>query len=118
MLSWLHGDLSLSLTRARFRDLPGGEDAVPLAPSRMVSTSITAQHPVGAYGKIALLHVGDRPATEDSFLTAQGFTRFDLSGGYRYQRYEPALSLENLFDTDWREAQFGNTSRVPGEDDA
>jgi outer membrane receptor protein involved in Fe transport len=116
IMPWLWSDLSLSLTRARFRDLPAGENAVPLAPTRMVSASLTAQHPVGAYGKVAMLHVGDRAATEDRFLTAQGFTRFDLSGGYRYQRYELALSLENLFDSAWREAQFANTSRVAGED--
>jgi hypothetical protein len=81
----------------------------------MISAMLTAQHPAGAYGKVGLLHVGDRPATEDRFLTAQGFTRMDLSGGYRYQRYELALSLENLLNTAWREAQFATTSRVPGE---
>jgi outer membrane receptor protein involved in Fe transport len=114
-LPWLWSDLALSFTRARFRDLPSGENAVPLAPTRMISASLTAQHPNGAYAKASVLHLGDRAATEDSFLTAKGFTRVDLSGGYRYERYEIALSLENLLDTAWREAQFANTSRVNGE---
>jgi outer membrane receptor protein involved in Fe transport len=114
-LPWLWSDLALSFTRARFRDAPPGQDAVPLAPTRMISATLTAQHPSGGYAKLGVLNVGDRPATEDRFLTAQAFTRVDLSGGYRYQRYELALALENLLDSAWREAQFANTSRVAGE---
>jgi outer membrane receptor protein involved in Fe transport len=115
ILSWLWADASLALTRARFKDAPSDADAVPLAPRRIVSGRITAAHPQGYFGRLAVFSLGDRPATEDEFLTAQGFTRLDLSLGYRHPRFELALSLENLLNTHWREAQFANVSRLQSE---
>ena len=34
---------------------------------------------------------------------------------YRYKNFEAFLSVENLTNTDWREAQFFFTSRLAGE---
>ena len=117
-LEWLSLDLSVALTRARFRAAPAGEDAVPLAPRRMLSGSVSLLHPRGTFARLMILHVGDRPATEDGALVADGFTRADLSGGYRQGRFELALRLENLLNARWRESQFATVSRLPGENDA
>jgi hypothetical protein len=40
---------------------------------------------------------------------------FDLGAGYRYHRYELDVNVANLFDADWRTAQFETDSRLPGE---
>ena len=43
-----------------------------------------ARHPDGFFGRAGVVHLGDRPATEDRFLSAEGFTRFDTTLGYRH----------------------------------
>lgn len=62
--------------------------------------------------------MGDRPATEDGFLVAQGFTRVDAALGFRSPRFDIALGIQNLLNTQWREAQFANVSRLSGETNA
>jgi len=115
ILPWLFADADLSLTRARFTEEPAGAEAVPLAPTFLLSGGISARHPIGAYGRVGLVHIGDRPATEDRFLTVAGFTRLDAVVGFRTERFEVSLSVQNLLDTDWREAQFANVSRLANE---
>lgn len=116
ILPWLFADASLTLTRARFVDAPSGENEVPLAPRRLITAKLTAQHPQGPFGRLSVIDLGDRPATEDGALRASGFTRLDLSVGYTHPRFELALALENLLNSAWRESQFANVSRLAEED--
>ena len=46
---------------------------------------------------------------------AQGFTLVDLEAGYQTKRLRFALDVRNLFNVHWRQAQFANESRLPGE---
>jgi hypothetical protein len=112
--SWLFADADLSLTRATYRQSTANA-AVALAPTRIASGGISIQHPGGYFGRVGLFHLGDRPATEDRFFTAEGFTRLDATAGYRTRRYELSLSGQNLTNTSFREAQFANVSRLPRE---
>ncbi len=76
---------------------------------------VSARHPSGIYGRLGVLHLGDRPATEDRFLMAEGFTRVDATLGYRGSWYEVNMGVQNLMNAQWREAQFANVSRLPFE---
>jgi outer membrane receptor protein involved in Fe transport len=115
LLPWLWATASGSFVRARFVSAPAGADAVPLAPTRLLTGALTALHPSGASLRLSVLHVGDRYANEDRSLIARGFVRVDATAGYRAERYELAVSAENLLDTVYREAQFAQTSRLPDE---
>jgi hypothetical protein len=64
---------------------------------------------------VGVFHLGDRPASEDRFFTADGFTRLDATAGYRHRWFELSVSGQNLMSTSWREAQFANVSRLPHE---
>jgi outer membrane receptor protein involved in Fe transport len=112
ILPWLWVDADLSLAKARFTQDRGNGSAVALAPTRTAALGITALHPDGYKGRIGMRHVGSRPATQDESLTAQGYTIFDLSLGYRRSFWELGLVIENLFDQSWREAQFANESQL------
>jgi outer membrane receptor protein involved in Fe transport len=57
----------------------------------------------------------NRYADESRQQTARGYTLFDLSARYRYKNLEAFLSVENLANAEWREAQFFFDSRLPGE---
>jgi TonB family protein len=112
ILSWLWADGDLTLAHAEFTQDHGNGNAVALAPTRTAAAGLTAIHPDGWKARIGMRHVGDRPATQDRSLTAQGYTLFDLSLGYRYRFVEVGLVAENLANVEWREAQFANDSRL------
>jgi outer membrane receptor protein involved in Fe transport len=115
ILPWLFADADLTLSRATFVENAGNGDAVALAPTLILAGGFSARHPSGAFGRIGVLHLGDRPATEDRFLTAKGFTRMDATVGYKTSRFEASLGLQNVLNTEWREAQFANVSRLQAE---
>lgn len=114
ILSWLTADLDFTWADAKYKD----STLVALAPTLVVQGGLSARHPKGPYGRIGVIHLGDRPATEDGFLTAQGFTRVDAAVGFRHKRFDVAVGVQNLLNTQWREAQFGNVSRLPHETSA
>ena len=114
-LPWLTAEVNATFASATYVDNPGNAAAVSLAPTRILSGTLGVLHPVGAFGRLSVLHLGDRPATEDGFLTAQGFTRVDAGAGFRTERYELAVYAQNLLNTRWRESQFANVSRLEGE---
>jgi outer membrane receptor protein involved in Fe transport len=115
VLPWLFADADATLTRATYVRNAGNGDAVALAPTLILAGGVSARHPSGLHGRLGVLHLGDRPATEDRFLVAEGFTRVDATLGYRGSFYEVNVGVQNLLDTAWREAQFANVSRLPFE---
>jgi outer membrane receptor protein involved in Fe transport len=115
ILQWLFADADLTVSRATFVENAGNANAVALAPTLIAVGGVSARHPSGVYGRLGVVHLGDRAATEDGFLTAEGFTRVDATLGYRGSWFEVTLGLQNLLNTEWREAQFANVSRLPGE---
>ncbi|HMG21183.1 MAG TPA: hypothetical protein VK607_07710, partial [Kofleriaceae bacterium] len=59
--------------------------------------------------------IADRPGNDDGTLTAQGYLIFDLIAGRTFGRFDLNLTVNNLFNADWREAQFADESAVvPG----
>lgn len=115
VLPWLFADADVTVTHATYVRNAGNGDAVALAPTLILSGGVSARHPSGVYGRLGVLHLGDRPATEDRFLVAEGFTRVDATLGYRGSFYEVNVGVQNLLNTEWREAQFANVSRLPFE---
>jgi len=115
ILEWLFADVDVTWSRATYTQNAGNGSAVALAPTWIVSAGVSARHPIGIYGRLGTFFIANRPATEDGFLTAKGFDRVDLTLGYRHRRFEVSATLQNLLNMDWREAQFANVSRLPGE---
>lgn len=112
---WLRADVDVTVSDATYTANPGNANAVSLAPLLVVSAGLSARHPVGLFGSVRLRAVGDRPATEDRSLTAEGFAILSAQVGYRRGWWEVAVQAENLLDSTWREAQFANESRLRSE---
>jgi hypothetical protein len=89
--------------------------AIPLAPIWTARADITVRLPWGLSSSLELRYLGDRPADEERQFTARGYTLLNWTGRYRYRNLEAFLSIENLANVQWREAQFAFTSRLPGE---
>ncbi len=94
--------------------------AIPLAPRLTAYTDLTARLPWGLSASTTMRFVGPRYADEERTQTARGYTLVDLGLRYRYnlpggRALDAFLTIENLFNVEWREAQFYFTSRLPGE---
>lgn len=112
LTSWLYADIDATLSRGEFTQ---DQSAVALAPTSLLSGGLSMRHPKGYLGRIGIFNIGDRAATEDRELVAEGFTRVDLSAAYEKPKYRVGLDIQNLFNTEWREAQFATTSRLQDE---
>ena len=116
ILPWLLADLDVTWVRAEFVNNPGNANAVALAPELVLSGGLTARDErTGLSGRLGVFYIADRPATEDRFLTAEGFVRVDASFGWDNERFGLKAQLLNLLNTRWRQAQFATTGRLPGE---
>ena len=89
--------------------------AIPLAPKWTARADITVRLPWGLSSSMEMRHLSDRWADEDRHFTARGYTLFTSTTRYRWRNLEAFLSVENLTNVDWREAQFFFASRLPGE---
>ncbi len=87
----------------------------PAAAPLLVDTGVSMLHPEGLHGRVGAVYLGDRAAIEDASLTAAGFLRLDASLGFKNEIFAVDVDVQNLLNTEWREAQFANVSRLPNE---
>jgi hypothetical protein len=111
ILDWLTFSGDVTAAKAEFDT--GG--AVPLAPLLTSRADLTARLPWGLSSSLGMRFLGDRYADEERHQTARGYLLFDFTARYRYKWLEAFVSIENLANTEYREAQFFFTSRLAGE---
>ncbi|MBI3770480.1 MAG: TonB-dependent receptor [Deltaproteobacteria bacterium] len=111
LTDWLFADYDLSWAHAVFTN----GDAIPLAPTLLMNGGLTTEFSNGFSAALRIRYLDDRPAIEDRSLTARGYTLLDLIGKYRWRNVELSLAILNLTNTDWREAQFADTTCVASE---
>ena len=114
---WLYGDADINLTRARAIGESKGNDYVPLAPSFTSIGGLTAHAENGFSGSLRYRLIGERPANEDNSIKAEGYFLMDMVLAYRLKKFELTVSVENMLNREWREAQFDTESRLKSEVD-
>jgi outer membrane receptor protein involved in Fe transport len=112
---WLFADADLNLTRPRAMGEERGSDYIPLAPTVTAIGGLGCRLGNGLNGSLRYRYLSDRPANEDNSVVAQGYLLLDAVVNYTRPRYELSLSVENLTDRPWREAQFDTESRLQDE---
>jgi outer membrane receptor protein involved in Fe transport len=115
ILDWLFLDADINHTIARAIGEPENADAIPLAPDLTATGGITIKSSTGFAGSIRFRVIGDRPANEDNSIVAKGYAVTDISASYKWKNITFGLQVENLFDTEWNEAQFATESRLQNE---
>lgn len=111
---WLFADFDLNLTRARAIGEPKGEDYVPLAPAFTSIGGLTAKSG-RLSGSLRYRFIDDRPANEDNSVRASGYFIADMVMNYRLKKFEIFISVENILNRKWNEAQFDTESRLQFE---
>ena len=112
---FLYIDADVNYAHGRSIDDAKGQDYIPLAPVWSSTGGITYTSKKGLNGSIRYRYLADRPANEDYSLTATGYFITDAVINYTQQRYEIGLTVNNIFDTKWKETQFDTVTRLKGE---
>ena len=111
-LPWLRFDANVSVAHATFVHNAGNGNALALAPKIMGQGGATFVHD-DWFVSLRARGIGDRPGNDANTLTAQGYLIFDVIAGYKPTRQlDLNLTINNLLDSAWREAQFADTSAV------
>jgi outer membrane cobalamin receptor len=113
--SWLYGDLDLNYTKARAIDNPKGKNYIPLAPSFTSIGGLAARMKNGFSGSLRYRFMGDRPGNETNTVRANGYFITDMTIGYAIKKFDLNISVENIFNREWREVQFDTESRLQFE---
>ena len=121
---WLEGEVALSYSSAHYAEDDGElgiEDGDPVAqaPRLVAKARVRATHHSGLSGELSFRALGERYGVEDDrSIRLSDYAVFDLGVRYRRGPFEGFVLLENVFDTQWRSADFYFESFVPGIDAA
>lgn len=114
-LTWLYVDADINYAHGRFADEPKGADYIPLAPELTSTGGIAVKLPAGFSANMRYRYMRARPANEDNSVVAKGYFVNDLSLAYSRRRWEFTIQAQNLFNTNWNEAQFETETRLRNE---
>jgi len=110
---FLYGDVNYS--RPRSRDEPENNNRIPLAPEFTATGGIDLLDFDNFSGGFKFRYIADRPANEDNSIVAEGYFITDFNVNYTLGNMIIGLSVENLFDSEWKETQFATESRLFNE---
>lgn len=111
----LFWNVDATYTHARAIDENAGENYIPLAADLTLSSGINYRHKIGIYAGMYLRYMKDRPANEDNSIVAEGYAVVDMNLGYQWKNFDFGVQIQNLFNTEWNEAQFATESRLFNE---
>lgn len=111
----LYFDLDLNTANPRSIGDEAGQNFLPLAPRFTSVGGLSLQTKSGLSGSLRYRYMADRPANEDNSIVAKGYFVTDLQANYTRRSYVLGLSVQNLFNTRWKETQFATESRLRGE---
>ncbi|GAA5036324.1 TonB-dependent receptor [Marivirga lumbricoides] len=115
LLDWLYFDTDLNFTDPVALDEAEGENHIPLAPTFTSIGGLSFQLDNGLNGSLRYRYLGDRAANEDNSLTAEGYFLMDAVVNYTKPKYQVGISIENILNEEWKEAQFETESRLFNE---
>lgn len=117
---WLALDLDVSFSRARFVDVPEGEDFIPGSLNRVISGGLSVNPPAGVgagpFGSLRLRHFGPRPLLEDNSVRSRSTSLVNAEAGYKFSdRFRLGLEAFNVFDAEVSDIDYFFESRLRDE---
>ncbi|MEO7731094.1 MAG: TonB-dependent receptor, partial [Kofleriaceae bacterium] len=110
-MPWLRLDANVSVARATLVQNAGNSNGLALAPKLMGQGGVTVTDGP-QFISLRARGIADRPGNDDGSLTAQGYLIFDLMAGRTFGKLDLNLTINNLFNSAWREAQFADESAI------
>ena len=91
------------------------DNLIPLAPTLTSTGGLTARFENGFEAAARFRYMKDRPANESNTVVAKGYTVIDLATDYHTSKYKIGVTVENVLNTEWNEAQFDTETRLFNE---
>ena len=114
-VKFLYADIDINYAHGRSADGVKGENYIPLAPVWSSTGGLTYTNKNGFNGSLRYRWLADRPANEDYSLTAKGYFITDAVIHYTKSKYEIGFTVNNIFNTKWKETQFETETRLKNE---
>ncbi len=111
-------DADLSLSKARYIDVPRKTNHIPNSVGRVISAGAVVQLPFHTFTTIRLRHFGDIPLNDSGSLNAGNTTLLNWGLGYQHKAMKFELDMFNVLDSESNDTAYAYTSRLPGESSA
>ncbi len=111
----LYFDLDYNTTKPQAVGLAEGQNYLPLAPINTSTFGVSYLYKNGLSGTFRGRFLGNRPANEDNSIVAKGYLVNDINFNFTKPKYNIGLSIQNVFNTKWKETQFATESRLQSE---
>ncbi len=108
-------DVDINYAHGRSLDDPDGQNYIPLAPVLSSSAGVCYLNKSGLNGSLRYRYLGDRAANADNSLIAKGYFVNDMVLNYTQPKYEIGVTINNLFNVQWKETQFDTVTQLKGE---
>ncbi len=108
---WLSFDANVTWAKSTLVANQGNGGALALAPRWMGSGGVSV-HDRTQFASLRARGIADRAGNDDGSLVARGFLLFDLVAGKKLGKLDLELTVANLTNAKWREAQFAEASAV------
>lgn len=115
LLKNLYADMDISLANPKALGVARSESYLPLAPRFTSIAGLTFRKESGFNGSLRYRFMDNRPANEDYSVTAKGYFIMDVAINYTSKKWEAGLTIQNLFNTQWKETQFDTESQLQNE---
>jgi hypothetical protein len=117
---WVTADLDLSFSRARFIDVPRGEEYVTGALNRVMAAGLAVGPPAstktGPFSHLRLRHFGPRALREDNSIQSTRTTIINGAVGYKFSdKLRVVLDVFNLLNASVSDIEYFFASRLSGE---
>jgi len=110
---FLFFDFDINYCHARYTEALEGQNFIPLAPSLTSTGGLSFRHKNSLNLELRYRFISDRPADEFNDVTAIGYCIIDFNSSYKLSKnWSVGISIENLLNSDWNEAQFASEYRV------
>jgi hypothetical protein len=104
-----------TVSHGRFRDAPAGLDLISPAPTATSTGGLIVRALGPLEGGVRYRYVGSRAADSGSSIVAKGYILGEVFATWHAGRVDLVLTMDNLLDATWNEAQCATTSRLRGE---
>ena len=103
------------MANARATAVQKFESYLPLAPAFTAVGGITYKQTSGWNGSLRYRYMANRPANEMNTLVARGYFIADAAINYTKTKWDAGLSIQNIFNSKWKETQFETESQLKNE---
>ncbi len=116
---YLFADVDINLSKNTLRDQFLGQQLkenfnIPLAPTFTSTGGLVFKNNF-IEASVRYRYLGNRAANEANTVIAKGYNVMDASIYYTPKKFRFGLSIENLLNTEWNEAQFDTESKLKNE---